>query len=189
MIIVMEIVSRSASCNPINILRSGLAGRCILVFFSLSRHGSLLDKENRRLQWSTHGKDNKIRCGEASHSQLIPRKKVTRIKGCMALVPVADSDTHGALTAITNWHDGCQSCHWLCHCSWVCVLLIIKIRRTIILRKRFKVDDHQWYTVSENEPYIYIIYIYIWLIIYIYIYIYIYMAHSLKLCTTDGHPL
>ena len=27
-----------------------------------------------------------------------------------------------------------------------------KIRRTIILRKRFKVDDHQWYTVSENEP-------------------------------------
>ena len=25
----------------------------------------------------------------------------------------------------------------------------------IILRKRFKVDDHQWYTVSENEPYLY----------------------------------
>ena len=27
-----------------------------------------------------------------------------------------------------------------------------EIRRTIILRKRFKVDDRQWYTVSENEP-------------------------------------
>ena len=28
-----------------------------------------------------------------------------------------------------------------------------KIRRIIILRKRSKVDDTQWYTVSENEPY------------------------------------
>ncbi len=28
------------------------------------------------------------------------------------------------------------------------------VRRIIILRKRFKVDDPQWYTVSENEPYI-----------------------------------
>ena len=67
----MEFVSGSASWNPINILHSGLATRCILVVYSSSRHASLLDKENRRLQWSTHAKDNKIRCGEANHSQRI----------------------------------------------------------------------------------------------------------------------
>ena len=67
----MEFVSGSASWNPINIFRSGLAARCILVVYSLSRHASLLDKENQRLQWSTNAKDKKIRRGEASHSQRI----------------------------------------------------------------------------------------------------------------------
>ena len=64
------------------------AGRCILVVYPLSRHALLLNKENRRLQWSTHAKDNKIGCGEASHSQRIIflwRKKVTTIQGCMAI--------------------------------------------------------------------------------------------------------
>ena len=58
-IIVREFVSGSTPCNPINILRSGLAARCILVVYSSSRHALLLDKENRRLQWSTHAKGNK----------------------------------------------------------------------------------------------------------------------------------
>ena len=45
-IIVMEFVSGSASWNPINILRSGLAACCILVVYSSSLHASLLDKKN-----------------------------------------------------------------------------------------------------------------------------------------------
>ena len=65
-IIIIVFVSRFASWNPINILPSSLAVRCILVGYSLSRRASLLDKENRRLQWSTYPKENKIRRGEAS---------------------------------------------------------------------------------------------------------------------------
>ena len=54
----MEFCFRFRLLDPINIFHRSLAGRCILVYSS-SRYASLLDKENRRLRWSTHVKDKK----------------------------------------------------------------------------------------------------------------------------------